>query len=239
MGHLAIEDARKALWSAMYAILHNHPGNLLLVSGRRPGWSKIKATHGGKTTLLEVAVTRPLWIDVAFRFLRHRDAGGGLVPDTRWSPDDAARFVGTLNWICGPQANVAFDLWDAAWITLDQAPHQPISRHVFLHDIASQKPSGPDLTVFLVGTWGGGESGHSGGTFFNDEDVAVVDDQPSHPEITAPIDVFMLSMAHEILHYLRKERGFFGHHDRPNVLLSSGIQSLRLDKQLVLDINPP
>jgi hypothetical protein len=46
-------------------------------------------------------------------------------------------------------------------------------------------------------------------------------------------------MAHEIAHYLRSERGFTGHHDRPNVLLSSGIQSLRLDKQLVMDINPP
>jgi len=44
---------------------------------------------------------------------------------------------------------------------------------------------------------------------------------------------------HDVSHYLRKERGLFGHHDRPNVLLSNGIQSLRLDKQLVVDMNPP
>lgn len=239
MGLGAAEDARKALWSAMFAILHGNPGKLLLVSGKSPGWSWIKATHGGKTTVLNVAVTKTQSVDVSFRFLRHKDTGGKMVPDTIWSPDDAARWVGELNWIYGPQANISFDLWDAEWVPLNQAPNQPISRQVFLKDIAGQKPAGPDVTVFLVGQWGGGASGHSSGTFFDDEDVAVVDDRPSHPEITDPIDKFQVTLAHELAHYLRKERGFAGHHDRPNVLLSSGIQSLRLDKQLVMDINPP
>ena len=239
MGLSAVEDARKALWAAMFAILHSNPGDLLLVSGKSPGWSRIKATHGGKTTILDVAVTKSQWIDISFRFLRHRDANGNLVPDTIWSPDDASKWVAGLNWIYGPQVNVSFDLWDAEWVTLNQAPSQPISRNVFLNDIVGQKPAGPDLTVFLVGEWGGGYSGHTGGTFFHDVDAAVVTDRPSHPEIAKTIDPFMLSLAHEIAHSLRKERGFFGHHDRPNVLLSRGIQSLRLDKQLVMDINPP
>lgn len=239
MGLDEIEDARKALWAAMYAILHGNPGNLLLVSGKSPGWSSIKATHGGKTTVLNVAVTKNESVDVSFRFLRHKDGSGNLVPDTIWSPGDAAKWVAGLNWVYGPQANISFDLWDAEWVTLDQAPHQPISKQTFLNDIVSQKPAGPDVTVFLVGKWGGGASGHSSGTFFHEEDAAVVDDRPSHPEITDPIDTFMLTLAHEIAHYLRKERGLFGHHDRANVLLSNGIQSLRLDKQLVMDMNPP
>jgi len=100
-------------------------------------------------------------------------------------------------------------------------------------------PSGPDITVFLVGQWGGGASGHSRGTFFEDLDVAAIDDRPKRDEIPEPIDVFMLTMAHEILHYIRKERGFTGHHDRQNILLSNKIQSLRMDKQLVMDVNPP
>ena len=69
--------------------------------------------------------------------------------------------------------------------------------------------------------------------------MAAIDDRPKRDEIPEPIDVFMLTMAHEILHYIRKERGFTGHHDRQNILLSNKIQSLRMDKQLVMDVNPP
>lgn len=239
LGIDGIEQTRKALWAAMNGALQSTRSNLLLVSGKVPGWGKIKASHGGKTTTLNIGVSKTLWIDLSFRFLRHKDAKGNLVPDTKWEPADAAEFVARLNWIYGPQVNVMFDLWDSEWVTLSQAPHQPISRQVFLNDIAPQKPTGPDLTVFLVGKWGGGLSGHSNGTFFPEEEVAVVTDEASHPEIPDTIDPFLLTLAHEIAHYLRNERGFTGHHSRPNVLLSSGIQSLRLDKQLVMDINPP
>jgi hypothetical protein len=144
-----------------------------------------------------------------------------------------------LNWIYGPQTNITFDRVDAEWVTVPDPPYQPISRDTFLKSIASQAPAGPDLTVFLVGQWGGGASGHSRGSFFDDQDVAAIDDKPSRGEIPEPIDVFLLNMAHEIPHYIRKEPGFTGHHDRQKVLLSTRIQSLRIDKQLVMDVNPP
>jgi hypothetical protein len=147
--------------------------------------------------------------------------------------------VAALNWIYGPQVNVRFDLWDAEWVTLDQSPGQPVGRDMFLSNIAPQRPAGPDVTVFLLGQWGGGSSGHSNGTTFYDEESVVVTDNPSHKEIPETIDAFNLTLAHEVAHHLRHARGFNGHHDRPNVLLSTGIQSLRLDKQLVMDINPP
>ena len=239
VGIATVEDLRKQIWSRMFSIVDRLPGRLLAINGKAPGWSWLKVSAGGNTFKLDVAVTKRQWVDVSFRFLQHRVANGGTAPDTIYKPEDAAFFVATLNWIYGPQTNISFDLWDAEWVTLPDAPHQPVGRDVFVKSIATQAPSGPDITVFLVGKWGGGASGHSRGTFFDDLDVAAIDDAPKRDEIPEPIDVFMLTMAHEILHYIRKERGFAGHHDRQNVLLSNKIQSLRMDKQLVMDVNPP
>lgn len=232
------DGTRKQLWASMLSILQYNPGNLFQVKGKTPGWSHIKATHRGKSITMDVAVTRRNWIDVAFRFVRHK-TGSGTAADTQYTPDDAPRMIEALNWIYGPQVNVRFDLWDAEWVTLDQAPGQPVSGQMFLGKIAPARPSGPDVTVFLLGKWGGGASGHSNGTSFYDLESIVVTDDPSHLEIPQNIDPFNLTLAHELAHHLRYARGFTGHHDRPNVLLSNGIQSLRLDKQLVMDINPP
>ena len=50
-----------------------------------------------------------------------------------------------------------------------------------------------------------------------------------------------LTLAHEAGHFVLHHRGFKKaehHHSRGGVLMSSGIQSARLDKQLVLNLNP-
>jgi len=51
-------------------------------------------------------------------------------------------------------------------------------------------------------------------------------------------EAFIGVMAHEVghfLHHTRKHSGS-GHHDRSGILLSSGMESLSLDKQLVSDL---
>ncbi len=233
-------DYEKQLWARMHDIVGRHPGHLLALGGRSPGWGKLKLTAGGRTWSAEAGVSTQSFVDVAFRFLRHKEADGSLVADTIHKPEFAGEWVGALNLIYGPQANVCFSLHDAEWITLPQRPSQPIGRDVFLKAIANNPPVNPDITVYLVGTWGGGSSGHSRGTYFDDTGIAVITDNPNQGEIPEGISVFTLTMAHEILHYLREARHLPpGHHSRDRILLSSGIQTLRIDKQLVMDINPP
>jgi hypothetical protein len=235
-----MRDYQKQLWTRMVDIVEHHPGHLLAITGKAPGWGKLKVASGGRSYQADIGVSKQSYIDVAFRFVQHKAPNGGFGPDTIHRPDAAEDWVATLNWIYGPQANVHFDLLDAEWVTLDQAPSQPVGRDFFLKSIATAPPVLADVTIYLVGTWGGGASGHSRGTYFDNTGIAVVTDAPAQEEIPEGINVFMLTMAHEILHYLREARHMPGsHHDRERVLLSNGIQTLKIDKQLVLDINPP
>ena len=51
----------------------------------------------------------------------------------------------------------------------------------------------------------------------------------------------MLTLAHEVGHWVLHQRGFKHgehHNNRDRILLSSAIQSARIDKQLVNHLNP-
>src|SRR5215510_16599444 len=53
-GAALADDTKKQLWASMYSILQYNPGRLLLIKGKTTGWSHLKATHGGKTTTLDI-----------------------------------------------------------------------------------------------------------------------------------------------------------------------------------------
>lgn len=76
------------------------------------------------------------------------------------------------------------------------------------------------------------------GQFLPDEQVCVVVDQ-GNPPVFDHGEAFIGLMAHEAGHFLHHKRklGGSGHHDRGGILLSSGLESLALDKQLVTDLN--
>lgn len=240
-GKTIMSDHQKQLWTRLVSLNDQNPGQTLAITGKAPGWGKLTVTGGdGKAYRTEVGVSKQRYFDVAFRFLRHKEPDGTLVADTIHKPAIASDWIATLNWIYGPQANVMFDLLNAEWVTLDSKPSQPISRDFFKKSIANTPVANADITIYLVGQWGGGSAGHSRGTYFDNEGYAVVTDSPKQDEIPEGIDVFMLTMAHEILHYLREKRKLPpGHYDRDGILLSNKVQSLRLDKQAVLDVNPP
>ena len=62
-----------------------------------------------------------------------------------------------------------------------------------------------------------------------------------HPKLDAETDPLVLTLAHEVAHFILHHRGFryqSHHHKRPRILQSAGIQSARFDKQLINHLNP-
>jgi hypothetical protein len=184
---------------------------------------------------VDVAICPYKVFNVAFRFLRHKDQAGGMKAATRWTPEMAKEMVRMSNDVFAPQVNIHFKLADSDWVTTEEL-HQPIGDQAFKQYLVKHKSDKADVTVFLVGKWKGNDT-HPNGTYYTEENVAVVNDNPSHPEGTDG-DPFALTLAHELAHHVQHTRSALGHHNREKILLSTGIQSPKLDKQLVADLNP-
>ncbi|MFN8650356.1 MAG: hypothetical protein U0133_00450 [Gemmatimonadales bacterium] len=233
----AAADRRKAFKAGVLHAVSQNPGRVFALHGVTSGFGSLTLTAGKESREAGVGVSQPKSFALAFRFLRHTD-GTSTAPDTAHDPKEVDRWIAELNWIFGPQANVHFTLQDTDWVTVGRKPDQPIKEPFFLETVASAPSTNADLTIYLVGDWRG-SSNDADGTYYRDRKIVVLTDAPNHPEIPKEVDIFLLVLAHEILHHLRALRGATGHHDRKNVLLSSGIQTLRIDKQLIIDVNIP
>ena len=72
-------------------------------------------------------------------------------------------------------------------------------------------------------------------------DVAVLTDEPTRPKLDAGTDPLVLTLAHEVAHFVLSHRGFRyqSHHPQaPGLTAFGGIQSGRFDKQLINNFNP-
>ena len=209
----------------------------LKVSAKGVGLPELKAVRGNIVTRLDVAILPRKDYTIAFKFLRHLDPSGKVINATKWTPEDVPWFLTKLNWTCGAQANIFFTPVDAAWITVQKALGPKVSRDDFRKYIVPLKKDGADLTCFLVGDYDAMAS-EAAGQYLSDQHVCVVVDQ-GNPPVFDHGEAFIGVMAHEVghfLHHKRKHAGS-GHHDRSGILLSSGMESLSLDKQLVGDLN--
>jgi hypothetical protein len=196
----------------------------------------LTATRGNISVKLDVALLPRTDFKIAFRFLRHFDSSGKVINATKWTPDDAPWFLTRLNWTFGAQANIFFTPVEATWFTVNKALGSKISRDAFRQDVVPHKVRGADVTCFLVGDYDA-KATEAAGEYLPDEQVCVVVDQGNPPMFDYG-DAFTGVMAHEIGHFLHHKRniGGSGHHDRSGVLLSSGMESLSLDKDLVTDL---
>jgi len=160
-----------------------------------------------------------------------------VVNATKWTPDDVPWFIAGLNWTFGAQANIFFTAVDAGWITVQKALASKIPRDVFRKEIVPFKSRGAHLTCFLVGDYDA-QDNEAAGEYLPDEQVFVVIDQ-GNPPMFDPGEAFIGVMAHEVGHFLHHKRNLpgSGHHDRSGILLSGGMESLSLDKQLVSNFN--
>jgi hypothetical protein len=232
------DDQLLRLRTALYATARPE-GNAraLKVSAKGVGIPELKATRGNTGISLDVAIMPRKDFSIAFKFLKHLDQSGKVINATKWTPDDVPWFLTRLNWTFGAQANIFFTPVDATWITVQKALGPKISRDVFRNDIVPFKRRGADLTCFLVGDYDAMAS-EAAGQYLPDEQVCVVVDQ-GNPPVFDYGDAFIGVMAHEVGHFLHHKRNMpgSGHHDRSGILLSSGMESLSLDKQLVSDLN--
>jgi hypothetical protein len=235
--NLVDEESARSYWGSMYNTLnHTSHSRLLFVNGKKNGLSEIAAVSGSTSVKIEVAVVPHLSFTVAFKFLQHLDESGQMKTLTPWDPSDGQWLIKKLNWIYGLQANISFELLDSEWVRVDKVLGEPLGEAAFLNFVVDKKNKNADLNVFLVGRWKGGEAG---GTYFANEKAAVVEGNPTDP-VAPDSDPFLVTLAHEVAHFLTFEQvSAVFHHNRPDVLLSSGIQSSRLDKQLLLQVNSP
>jgi len=209
----------------------------LKVSAKGFGIPELKAMRDNTQIKLDVAILPRKKFTIAFKFLKHLDQSGKVINATKWTPDDAPWFLTRLNWTFGAQTNIFFTPLEATWVTVQKALGPKISRDVFRKDIVPLKRRGADLTCFLVGDYDAMDT-EAAGEYLSDEQVFVVVDQ-GNPAVFDYGEAFIGVMAHEVGHFLHHKRNLAGsgHHNRSGILLSSGMESLSLDKQLVINFN--
>jgi hypothetical protein len=216
---------------------------LLLVRKSRGTEDNIAIGKGGAVKL-QVGMCPPRRYPLAFKFMQHDQS----TRPSKWKPQDAEGWLTKLNAIYGAQANITFAMAEKPdYFTVDTVLAQPINNKAFAAHIVGhktkvtpEKGKPPVLTVFLVGKWKD-DGDHPNGTFFPEHDVAVLTDESTHPKLDAGTDPLVLTLAHEVAHYILQHRGFRNqshHHKREGILHSTGIQSARFDKQLINNLNP-
>ena len=231
---LVAEDSTKAYSAALYANVNSAFGSrLYFVTGKSQGVAPLYAVDGKSRLKLDVAILPPDIHTVAFRFLQCLDASGKMRAVTRWDTSDAQWLLNKLNWAYGPQANISFDLVDAAWARVPTQLNLPLTETGFRKDVASLRHPQADLTIFFVGkTY---EGGKKSGQYFDDLSSAVLADDAAGMPVMKGSDPFLVSLAHEVAHFLGTDRTGqpTGHPPGNNNVLADGIQSGRLGRKLV------
>ena len=229
-------DLLTRLRTSMYGTIASTAGaKLLKVSAKGAGIPVIKAKHGNIEVRLDVAILRRKEFAVAFKFVKHTNTQGALVPLTKFHATDAQGWIDQLNWIFGAQTNIYFKLVGADWVPIGKTLGQPMNADVFKNTLVPYKHGSAKLTCFLVGKYKGDEKGeHAAGSYFPGEKVCVLDDGP-HRDLFDDwdYDSFVGLMAHEFTHFLGGP-----HHTRGPLLMSKQIETCDLDKQLVIQLNP-
>ena len=141
-----------------------------------------------------------------------------------------------LNWTFGAQANIFFTQVEAAWFTVNNF-WVPGSCAMSLKDIVPHKTKGADITVLPCRRPMHRRPRRLASICLTEQVCVVV-----RPGQSRRIDYgrsVHRAMAHEIGHFLHHKRniGGSGHHSRGGVLLSSGLESLSFDKDLVTDFS--
>jgi hypothetical protein len=230
------DDQLLRLRTALFATAPpDSPARGYKVTAKGTGVPEFKATRDNISVKLDVGLLPRKDFKIAFKFLRQLDSSGKEINATRWKPEDAPWMLTRLNWTFGAQANIFFTQVEADWFPVKKALGPKVSREDFRTYIVPHKTKGADITCFLVGDYDA-KATEAAGEYLDDQQVCVVVDQ-GNPPVFDYGEAFIGVMAHEIGHFLHHKRNIrgSGHHDRGGILLSSGMESLSLDKGLVTD----
>jgi len=218
-------------------------GQLLSVTGRSVGQSSIKAG----STLLNVVVTKAIDYDITFKFLRCLNDDGTMIDATTHKPSEVDGWINQLHWILGSQANIWFVSTDRRTFDIPKQLGFPLKKATInsVKEFADEMDHSADVTVYLVGRYIGDSS--SGTTFPNlssQGDICIVlDDKCKEIPVVKGDDPFILTLAHELVHFVLDRRGQMGkeHHlfDLDKVLLSKKTESTVLSASTLDMLYPP
>jgi hypothetical protein len=241
------DDKAKSYLRAMLDAVNAGPNSrLLFVTGKKVGRTGITVIPNRPPVSLGVWVLSHKQFTVAFRFVQMYDDKKNSSA-TRWMPANAAALVGELNWAYGLQANISFKLGDVDFtkITVSADDLDVTARLTgpnFLKYVAGDKSKTADLTIFFVPKYVSVSKRGLSETF-PEKGICVVEDAAATElPVMKGSDAFVVNLVHEVAHFLHFKQDSTPleiHHDRQGILLSSKLQSTRLDSGVVGLINCP
>jgi hypothetical protein len=203
---------------------------LLAIKGKIRGLTTLSASSGGHypPDNIEVAVLRPKTMTLSFKFLNYLDQSGNQT-STRFKSQDATDILDSINTIYWQQAAITFDLKHADPLPLN-GRFGTINQKIIENTLSKFLDKSADTTVFMAPNFE-----EDGRTIPGKPNLVVIKDDPIVPRTHDDIDPHTLVLAHELAHCL----GFLPEiTSRNGVLLSDGIQSLKIMRRVVEAINP-
>lgn len=224
------------LMASLMGFIRASDERLFLVSAKHAGrGSIVVSSHGNRAPeTLDVAVLPSKTVTLAFRYLQHLDGSGQMTAGTSLKPSGAKGLVEQLNAVYRPQANVLFNLTRADVLAIKEPLDQPITDVGYHRYLEKEHDINADVTVFFVGKFVHSRSNTVDGTTFpNGKKHDVIVNDKVVP-IAKGVDPFIRALAHEMVHALGRP----SEEKRNNVLTSINIETLKLSRTVILDINP-
>lgn len=176
---------------------------LLLLEGRRRGFTKLEIQSGTEKASILVWVREGKSVPVNFHFVEDVGPGGKPRLRSKWPAAAAAQWIARLNDIYTPQANIAFKLQSASSYPVKKSLPDSIGIADW-PSLGTRTSGGAQAHVYLVGKWRGDGSDPLGSMIKATREI-VLDDQ------NAP-DELIKTLAHELGHFLGAGSNF-GHPD--------------------------
>lgn len=176
---------------------------LLLLEGRRRGFTKLEIQSGNEQASILVWVRDIKSVPVHFHFVEDIGPNGKPRQRSKWSAPAAAGWIARLNDIYTPQANITFKLESA----FSYPVKQTLPDLIGIADwpkLGTRSAGAGQAHIYLVGNWRSNDSDPLGAMIKATREI-VVDDQNMPDELVK-------TLAHELGHFLGASSNF-GHPD--------------------------
>lgn len=176
---------------------------LLLLEGRRRGFTKLEIQSGNAQTSILVWVRDGKSVPVNFHFVEDIGPNGKPRQRSKWQAAVAAQWIARLNDIYTPQANITFKLQSASTYPVKKT----LPDSVAIGDwpsLGTRASGAAQAHVYLVGKWRGDKNDPLGSMIKATREI-VLDDQNTPDEV-------ITTLAHEFGHFLGAGSNF-GHPD--------------------------
>lgn len=186
---------------------------LLLLEGRRRGFTKLEIQSGNAQTSILVWVREGKSVPVHFHFVEDIGPNGKARQRSKWSAAVAAEWIARLNDIYTPQANITFKLQSAGPYPVRKTLPDSVAMSDW-PSLGTRASGGAQAHVYLVGKWRGDKNDPLGSMIKATREI-VLDDQNTPDELVT-------TLAHEFGHFLGAGSNF-GHPDagKKNFLMTT------------------